>query len=85
MAATENDALVEALLWLHDEPLDNRLMDVSFGRYADRTGCWWNLRFVREVKNGEVQDSRQDDEKRISMVIEAWTEGFCLESRTPEP
>jgi hypothetical protein len=72
----ENDALTGALLWLKDEPLDNRLMEASFGRYSDGSGCWWNLRFVREVQNGEVQDSRQDAEKRMSMVVEAWTKTF---------
>jgi hypothetical protein len=75
--APENDARAGAILWLKNEPLDNRLVDASFGRYAY---CWWNLRFQREAKNGEVQDSHQDDEKRVLMVIEAWTQAFA-----PEP
>jgi hypothetical protein len=74
--APENDALTAALLWLKGEPPDSRLAEVGFGRYSDRTGCWWSLRFVREVLTGEVRDSRQDDEQRVSMVIEAWTAIF---------
>jgi hypothetical protein len=72
----ENDALAAAILWLKDEPLDSRLMEASFGRYADRSGCWWRLRFQRDVMSGQVEDSRQDDENRFSMVIGAWAAEF---------
>lgn len=70
----EEDALTGALLWLKDESADNRLMEASFGRHADGSGCWWHLRLQRDVKSGEVEDSRQDDEKRYTMVIRAWNE-----------
>lgn len=73
----ENDALAAALLWLKDEPVqESRLLEASFGRYANGSGCWWNLRFQREVHSGEVQDSRQDDEKRMLMVIAAWRTAY---------
>jgi hypothetical protein len=81
-AMPENDALTAALLWLKGEPLDNQLAEVRFGRYADGSGCWWNLRFIREVLTGEVQDSRQDDEKRISMVVAAWHKDLFTDSES---
>jgi hypothetical protein len=72
----ENDALAGAILWLKDEPADSRLIEASFGRRADRSGCWWHLQFQRDVRDGEVQDSRQDDERRVLEVIEAWVKAF---------
>jgi hypothetical protein len=74
--APEDNALAEALLWLKDAPQDDRLYDVSFGRYADGSGCWWTMRLVTEVKNGEVQRSPEDDEKKILMIIAAWRKAF---------
>ncbi len=72
----ENDALAGAILWLKDEPLDSRLLEAGFGRRADGSGCWWHLEFQRNVKDGAVQDSRQDDEGRVLLVIEAWVKAF---------
>jgi hypothetical protein len=75
----ENDALAGAILWLkEDEPADSRLLEASFGRRADGSGCWWFLEFQRSVRDGEVQDSRQDDERRILLVIEAWVKAFFI-------
>jgi hypothetical protein len=76
---TEDDALTAALLWLKDVPQDDRLYDVSFGRYAKEAGtagCWWSMRLVTEVRNGEVQPSPEDDEKKILQVIRAWREAY---------
>ena len=71
-AGTENDVLVAALAWLHEEPPESRLSEAVFGRYADGSGCWWNLHFYREVHNGEVRDPRQDAAQKVLMVIQAW-------------
>lgn len=68
----EEDALTAALLWLADEPRDSRLMEARFGRRADGSGCWWHLRFQRDVSSGELEDPRQDDQARFSMVVQAW-------------
>ena len=73
MSATAEDALTAALLWLKEGSSSDRLTGVTFVRYADRTGFGWALRFSREVKNCEVEDSRQDDEQRISMVVREWS------------
>lgn len=73
MSATMEDALTEALLWLAGEPADNELSEATFGQYNDRTGYWWSLQFSKMVTNGEVRETRQDDEKRIGMVVRAWS------------
>ena len=73
MSATGEDALTEAILWLKEEPADSHLSEIMFGRYADRIGFWWTMQFTRRVKNSAVEDSRQDDEKRISMVVNEWS------------
>jgi hypothetical protein len=75
-AASEKDALAEALLFLRLAPPDDRLYDVSFGRYADGSGCWWTMSLVTEVRNGEVQRSPEGDEKKTLAVITAWCEAF---------
>jgi hypothetical protein len=75
-ANAENDALAGALLWLKDAPKDDRLYDVQFGRYADGSGCWWTMKLVTEVRNGEVVRSPEDDEKKHLTVIDAWREGL---------
>lgn len=73
----ENDALAGALLWLKDNaPRDDRLSEVNFGSYSDGTGCWWSMRLVTEVRNGEVQPSPEDDEKKILAVIRAWRQAY---------
>jgi hypothetical protein len=74
--SAENDALAAALLWLKHAPQDDRLYDVSFGRYADGSGCWWDMKLTTEVKNGEVQPSPEDDEKKTLIVIRAWREAY---------
>jgi hypothetical protein len=82
----ETDALADALLWVRDEPMDSRLEDISFGRYAQgsgRTGCYWILRFTREIKNGEVQDARQDHPDRFQRVICAWAAAFGVTYSPP--
>ena len=76
MARAENDALAAALSWLKTAPRDDRLYDVSFGRYANGSGCWWTMSLVTEVKNGEVQPSPEDDEKKILQVVTAWREAY---------
>jgi hypothetical protein len=72
----ENDALVAALLWLKSAPSDDRLYEISFGRYVDGSGCWWSMKFVTEVHNGEVKASPEDDEKKYLAVIKAWREEY---------
>lgn len=72
----ENDALAAALLWLKDAPQDDRLQEISFGRYADGSGIWWAMRLVTEVKNGEVQRCPEDDERKLLAVIAAWRKAF---------
>jgi hypothetical protein len=73
MSATMEDALTEALLWLHTEPQDNQLIEAEFGAFADGSGYWWTLQFRRYVHNGEVRENRQDSEKRIGVVVRAWS------------
>lgn len=73
MSATMEDALTEALLWLAGEPGENELSEAQFGQYNDRTGYWWSLQFSKMVTNGEVRETRQDGEKRIGMVVRAWS------------
>jgi hypothetical protein len=81
-----NDALTEAILWLQDEPEDSQLIGVSFLRYSDRTGFRWELKFRRTVANSEVQDSKQDNEQRISMIVAAWAEAMDkLRASAPDP
>ena len=84
MSATMEDALTEALLWLAGEPQDSRLTEVDFGRFADRTGYWWTLKFVREVHNSEVRENHQDNEKRISLIVSAWAAVRADMDRPPE-
>lgn len=74
--SAENDALAGALLWLKDAPRDDRLQDVSFGRYSDGSGVYWTMRLVTEVKNGEVQRCPEDDERKLLAVIAAWRKAF---------
>jgi hypothetical protein len=83
MTRAENDALTGALLWLRNAPVDDRLYDISFGRFADGSGCWWSMRLVTEVRNGEVQHSPEDDERKILIVIKAWREAFQPTEATP--
>ena len=73
MSATMEDALTEALLWLKDEPADNELSEARFGRYADGSGFWWTLDFRRYVRTGVLRENRQDNEKRIGMIVSAWS------------
>lgn len=74
--SAENDVLVAALLWLKDAPRDDRLYDVSFGRHSNGSGCWWSMRLVTEVRNGEVLASPEDDERKHLKVVEAWRKAF---------
>jgi hypothetical protein len=84
MSASMEDALTEALLWDKDELADGRLTDADFGKRADGSGFWWHLRYVRDVKNSEVEDSGQDDEKRYSMIVRAWAKSrVWLDSGEP--
>lgn len=76
IASAENDALAAALSWLKDAPQDGRLYDVSFGRYADGSGCWWAMKLTTEVKNGEVQPSPEDWEKKVLSTLRAWREAY---------
>jgi hypothetical protein len=76
IVSAENDALAAVLLWLKNAPQDDRIYEVSFGRYNDSSGCWWHLKLVTEVRNGEVQVSPEDDEKKYLTVIKAWREAF---------
>jgi hypothetical protein len=73
MSATMEDALTEALLWLAGEPEDNELSEAQFGSFADGSGYWWTLQFRREVHNGAVRENRQDGEKRIGVIVRAWS------------
>lgn len=75
-ADAENDALSAALTWLKDAPTDDRLQDVSFGRYTDGSGCWWSMQLCTEVRNGEVQASPEDYERKQLKIITAWREAF---------
>lgn len=75
-ASAENDALAAALLWLKNASRDDRLYGVAFGRYANGSGCWWTMTLATEVKNGEVQPSPEDDEKKILIVVKAWREAY---------
>lgn len=74
MSASMEDALTEAILWLKDESQDSRLTDVDFGKRSDAPGFWWTMRFIRDIRNSEVEENRQDDEKRISMVVARWSQ-----------
>jgi hypothetical protein len=74
--SAENDALAAALLWLKDAPQDDRLYEAEFGRFANSSGCWWYLKLVTEVRNGEVLASPEDDEKKYLAVIEAWRKAY---------
>ena len=73
MSATMEDALTEALLWLRDEPAGSQLTEINFGRHSDGSGYWWTLEYRRFVRNGEVRNVMQDDEDRISRVVECWS------------
>jgi hypothetical protein len=84
LTGAENDALVEALLWLSHAPQDDRLSDVSFGRYSNRSGCWWTMRLTTEVRNSEVQASPEDDETKYLAVVRAWREGFFPQGGSSE-
>ena len=82
MSASMEDALTEAILWAQDEPQDNRLTDVDFGKRRDVPGFWWTMRFTRDVRDSEVTENRQDDSARVSMIVRAWTKRQAeLESR----
>ena len=65
---TEDQALADALLWLRNAPKDDRLTEVSFGTYADGSGCYWTMRLTTEVRNGVVQRCPEDDRKKFLAV-----------------
>ena len=73
MSASMEDALTEAILWVQDEPQDNRLADVDFGKRSDAPGFWWTMRFTRDVRNSEVTENHQDSEARVSMIVAKWS------------
>jgi hypothetical protein len=79
MPNPEDDALSDALHWLKIAPESDRLQDVSFGKFADGTGCWWSMNLVTEVLNGEVRPSPEDGKKKMLAVIAAWREAFFEE------
>ena len=82
MSASMEDALTGAILRDRDEPRENRLYDADFGKYADGSGYWWTLRYTREIRNGEVEDGRQDEERRAGMIVREWAKTRArLESR----
>jgi hypothetical protein len=80
MLQAENDALAAAILYLRYAPADDRLSEVSFGRYADHSGCWWSMKLVTEVRSGQVQASPEDDESKLLMVIAAWRKALIQEA-----
>jgi hypothetical protein len=82
---TEYEALAEALLFLRGAPKDDRLHEVSFGRYADGSGAYWSMRLVTEVMNGEVRPSPEDDRKKTLEVIHAWKKLFDQTGEDDEP
>ena len=73
MSADMNDALAEAILWAQDEPQDNYLAEVDFGKRSDAPGFWWIMRFTRTVRDSEVTENHQDDEARIRMIVTTWS------------
>jgi hypothetical protein len=81
---SEDDALAAALLWLNTAPPDDRLYDVDFGPYSDGSGCWWTMRLVTEVRNGEVQKSPENDERKHLAVIAAWRKAFGQSSTSTD-
>jgi hypothetical protein len=75
--SAENDALADALAWLDEvAPKDDRLYEVDFGRFADGSGCWWSMKLVTEVRNGEVKPSPEDAGKKRLAVIQAWRKAY---------
>ena len=86
----EIDVLTDALTWLQSAPQDDRIYDISFGRYsADTTtprGCYWSMKLVTEVQNGEVRPSPEDSNKKVQTVVKAWKAEYYpeqAEDRTP--
>lgn len=71
-AATMEEALADAINWLAAEPPENRLTSAGFGRYADGTGYWWTLRLSRDIRDGAVDDPRQDNRQRLRVITTQW-------------
>jgi hypothetical protein len=72
MSVSMEDALTEAILWAQDEPQDNYLADVDFGKRSDAPGYWWTMQFTRTVRNSEVLENHQDMEARLRMIVAKW-------------
>jgi hypothetical protein len=86
----ETDVLTDALAWLQDAPKDDRLYEISFGRYAADTstprGCYWSMKLVTEVHSGEVRPSPEDINKKVRTIVAAWRKEYYpepAEDRTP--
>ncbi len=65
--------------------LDTRLLQVSFGEYADDSGFYWSMDFGSSWISGERMEgsssSRDNLDRRVSAVSKSWSAWIL--SRTP--
>jgi hypothetical protein len=80
---TDEDVLREALLYALREPEDLELHHAVFGRYADGSGCYWLLQFLRRIDNGKVEQPSGGMDRRLAGIVHAWIQGF--RPNGPEP
>jgi hypothetical protein len=81
---TWEDALAEAMALIKDVPTTHRLIDVSFGTFADRIGGghYVSLRVNYELGNTATagQEHGETDRKRTAQIAKAWSEAVAKAS-----
>lgn len=80
---TEEEVLQEALVYAMKEPQNLDLHHAAFGRYADGSGCYWLLQFIKRVDNGNIEAPVGGIERRLAAIVRAWVQGFGSVTASP--
>ena len=70
---TPHKALAAAINKALEEPLNGRLTEAVFGRYAATDAGWYyRLVFLREVANVELAHLDETIARRVEFIVDCW-------------